>query len=236
MDDDEAQEYLDHMASGLANADGLEVGFPICNVPSYQAELAARQVRSRRSAQVKTLLARYQIDPARLMLDAGFAPDPWQVALLRSADARVLILCARQVGKSTAVSMLALHTALTQPGSTTTIVAPVEEQANELVQSAQADANDIRQSAQIEADEMRAAADGEATEMRTLAQREADEMRQSAESEAEEISTTARREADELTSTTEREVQKKRSAVDHEIAEKRASERPTQPKPGTPTR
>jgi len=43
------------------------------------------------------------------------------------------MLCSRQVGKSQTVSILALKTALTQPGSTTVIVAPVEEQANELL-------------------------------------------------------------------------------------------------------
>ncbi len=75
----------------------------------------------------------WKADPARLMADAGFQPDPWQAALLRSTDPRVLMLCSRQVGKSQSVSILALKTALTQPGSTTVIVAPVEEQANELL-------------------------------------------------------------------------------------------------------
>jgi hypothetical protein len=67
------------------------------------------------------------------MRDAGFAPDPWQRDLLRSTDPRVLMLCARQVGKSLSVSLLALHTAITQPGSTITVVAPVEDQSNELL-------------------------------------------------------------------------------------------------------
>ena len=75
----------------------------------------------------------YRSDPARLMADAGFAPDPWQVDLLRSADRRVLLLCSRQVGKSTSTAMLALKTALLEPGSTTVVVAPVAEQANELL-------------------------------------------------------------------------------------------------------
>lgn len=78
-------------------------------------------------------LERYRADPAALMVDAGFAPDPWQAALLRSTDPRVLMLCARQVGKSQTTALLALHTALTRPGSTVTLVAPVEEQANELL-------------------------------------------------------------------------------------------------------
>jgi hypothetical protein len=44
-----------------------------------------------------------------------------------------MMTCSRQVGKSQSVAFLALSTALTQPGSTTVVVAPVEEQANELL-------------------------------------------------------------------------------------------------------
>ncbi len=89
------------------------------------------------------ILDRYRRDPAALMRDAGMTPDPWQVALLRSADPRVLMLCARQVGKSSVVSILALKTALTQPGTTTTLVAPVEEQATELLRKVMAAYNAI---------------------------------------------------------------------------------------------
>jgi len=78
-------------------------------------------------------LAIYRTDPARLMIDAGLAPDPWQCELLRSDARRALLCCARQVGKSTVTAILALSTALSQPGSTTIIAAPVEEQANELL-------------------------------------------------------------------------------------------------------
>ena len=78
-------------------------------------------------------MARYTADPTRLMVDAGFTPDPWQREFLTGSDLWNLILCARQVGKSLAVSMLALHTALTRPNSTTVIVAPIEPQANELL-------------------------------------------------------------------------------------------------------
>lgn len=67
------------------------------------------------------------------MLDAGFTPDPWQRDLLTSAELWNLILCARQVGKSLAVSMLALHTALTRDNSTVVVIAPIEPQANELL-------------------------------------------------------------------------------------------------------
>jgi tRNA(Met) C34 N-acetyltransferase TmcA len=77
------------------------------------------------------------------MRDAGFAPDPWQEKLLQSDAQRALLLCARQVGKSTATSIRALKTALTQPGSTTVIVAPVEEQSKELLRKVLAAFNNI---------------------------------------------------------------------------------------------
>lgn len=75
----------------------------------------------------------YRHDPARLMVDAGYRPDPWQADFLRSADRMNLILCARQVGKSTTVAVVALHTAFTKPGSTTIIIAPIQPQASELL-------------------------------------------------------------------------------------------------------
>lgn len=78
-------------------------------------------------------VARYRLDPTALMRDAGFSPDPWQADFLTSYEAWNLMLCARQVGKSLVVSVLALCTALTRPDSTTVVVAPIEPQANELL-------------------------------------------------------------------------------------------------------
>ncbi|HEV3436452.1 MAG TPA: terminase family protein [Gemmata sp.] len=78
-------------------------------------------------------LAAYRDDPTLIMRDAGFIPDPWQANLLQSNDPRILICAARQVGKSRAVSFLALQTILTKPRSTVIIVAPVAEQSNELL-------------------------------------------------------------------------------------------------------
>jgi hypothetical protein len=67
------------------------------------------------------------------MVDAGFDPDPWQREFLSARDQMNLILCARQVGKSLAVSMLALHACLTRPGGLTVIVAQREKQAAEML-------------------------------------------------------------------------------------------------------
>jgi hypothetical protein len=45
------------------------------------------------------------------MVDLGYEPDDWQTRLLRSQSKRVLLLCGRQLGKSTVVAIKALHTA-----------------------------------------------------------------------------------------------------------------------------
>ena len=58
--------------------------------------------------------------------------DPWQERLLRSNSTRVLLNCSRQSGKSTMAGIIALHQALTSPGSLTLILAPAERQAKEL--------------------------------------------------------------------------------------------------------
>jgi hypothetical protein len=62
----------------------------------------------------------------------GIVPDPWQERLLSSDASRVLLNCSRQSGKSTMAGMVALHKALTAPGSLTLILAPAERQAKEL--------------------------------------------------------------------------------------------------------
>ena len=71
------------------------------------------------------------LDPVLLMHQAGLTPDPWQRELLSSDAQRKLLLCARQVGKSTVVAAKALHVALYQPGSLTLIVTPSERQSRE---------------------------------------------------------------------------------------------------------
>jgi hypothetical protein len=48
------------------------------------------------------------IDPSLIMHDLGMVPDPWQSRLLRSGSNRVLLLCSRQLGKSTATACLAI--------------------------------------------------------------------------------------------------------------------------------
>jgi hypothetical protein len=92
--------------------------------------LAARHDRLRAA---DDRLDRYRADPAEMMLDAGFVPDAWQAEFLRARDPYNLMLCARQVGKSLAVSMLALKTALMAPDTTTIVIAQRQDQAAELL-------------------------------------------------------------------------------------------------------
>src|SRR4051794_38009844 len=73
-----------------------------------------------------------ELDPALLMHVLGLPPDPWQAAVLRAADDRLLLLCARQAGKSTVTAALGLHTALFQPGSLVLLLSPTQRQSGEL--------------------------------------------------------------------------------------------------------
>ena len=72
------------------------------------------------------------LDPVRLAERAGLVPDPWQAQVLRSTAPRVLLNCSRQSGKSTVSAVLAMHTALYQPGSLTLLLSPSERQSKEL--------------------------------------------------------------------------------------------------------
>lgn len=80
---------------------------------------------------IASLLA-LALDPARLMRAAGLDPDPWQRSLLRCRDRRVLLNCSRQSGKSTVVSIMALHTALFVPRSLTLLLSPSQRQSGEI--------------------------------------------------------------------------------------------------------
>jgi hypothetical protein len=64
--------------------------------------------------------------------DLGIIPDLWQDRLLRSDAPRVLLNCCRQSGKSTMAALLALHRALTVPGSLVLCLAPALRQSQEL--------------------------------------------------------------------------------------------------------
>ncbi len=72
------------------------------------------------------------LDPVILARRAGVAPDPWQADLLRAADRQLLMLCARQCGKSTVSALLAVHTALYQAPALVLVLSPSLRQSQEL--------------------------------------------------------------------------------------------------------
>jgi hypothetical protein len=79
-----------------------------------------------------TVLDRVRTDPARILVEAGLPPDPWQEDLLRSPSQRMLLLCSRQAGKSQVSAALALHEALLRPRSLVLLLSPTERQSGEL--------------------------------------------------------------------------------------------------------
>jgi hypothetical protein len=73
------------------------------------------------------------LDPAAMMAALRFDPELWQVRVMRSTGALVLLLCARQAGKSTTDAALAPHTVLYGPESLVLLVSPSLRQSGELL-------------------------------------------------------------------------------------------------------
>lgn len=63
----------------------------------------------------------------------AFDPEPWQEGLLRTTSRRVLVRCARQVGKTTTTSVKALHRALYEPGALVLVISPSQRQSDEVM-------------------------------------------------------------------------------------------------------
>jgi hypothetical protein len=76
---------------------------------------------------------RFWADPARLLADAGYGPDPWQADVLRADDPRVLLCCSRQSGKTTVAAALALRAALLEPESLVLVLSPTLRQSGEIL-------------------------------------------------------------------------------------------------------
>jgi cytochrome c-type biogenesis protein CcmE len=74
--------------------------------------------------------------PVEFAVSLGIVPDDWQVEVLASEHPRKILCCGRQTGKSTVAAILAIHRALTRPGSTVLVVAPGERQAKLLFSKA----------------------------------------------------------------------------------------------------
>ncbi len=77
------------------------------------------------------------LDPVRLAGRAGVEPDPWQADLLRSRARQMLLLCARQSGKSTVSGLLAVDEAVYRPPALVLLLAPALRQSQELFRKVQ---------------------------------------------------------------------------------------------------
>ena len=82
-----------------------------------------------RAAWFKAVL---QKDPSQIMKRARLAPDPWQERVLGSTMAQILLLCSRQVGKSTVAGALAVRAAIVQPGTLILVLSPSVRHLTEL--------------------------------------------------------------------------------------------------------
>jgi len=72
------------------------------------------------------------LDPVVLANRAGINPDPWQAKLLRSSALQLLLLCARQAGKSTISALIAVNEALHRAPALVLLLAPALRQSQEL--------------------------------------------------------------------------------------------------------
>ncbi|MGO4440322.1 terminase large subunit domain-containing protein [Rhizobium sp. RAF56] len=107
------------------------------NFPGYsKAEIAA--IRSKLVVGGRTRLdleaiSAYMLVPSYFAIATGLDPAWWQAALLDCYDRRVGCLAARQSGKSLVTARKATCFALTNPGSTSLIIAPTLRQSSELL-------------------------------------------------------------------------------------------------------
>jgi hypothetical protein len=72
------------------------------------------------------------LDPVAFARSVGFEPDAWQVDALRSNASRQIYNTSRQSGKSTVAGILAVHTALFEPGALVLLLSPTQRQSGEL--------------------------------------------------------------------------------------------------------
>jgi hypothetical protein len=105
------------------------VSFP--TIDALERDL--RRLEARYPASMLTAVPDY---PVEFAVSLGITPDDWQVEVLASEHPRKILCCGRQTGKSTVGAVLAVHKALTQPGSVVLVVAPGERQAKLLFSKA----------------------------------------------------------------------------------------------------
>ena len=95
-----------------------------------------KEIRRVRDTVSTRLTTEVPDDPVEFARSVDLDPDPWQQEVITSTHPRKILCCGRQTGKSTVGAVLAVHKALTQPGSTVLVVAPGERQAKLLFSKA----------------------------------------------------------------------------------------------------
>jgi phage terminase large subunit-like protein len=65
----------------------------------------------------------------------GLELDPWQRDVLTTGKKEILMLAARQTGKSTVAALMATHQTVAHPGSLTLILSPGERQSKLLLKT-----------------------------------------------------------------------------------------------------
>ena len=86
----------------------------------------------RRPRSYDAMLDRLRAEPNAVMLAAGMTPDPWQERVLTTDASQMLLLCGRQMGKSSVSAALALSSALLVPDSPFLLLSPSDRQSAEL--------------------------------------------------------------------------------------------------------
>ncbi len=73
------------------------------------------------------------LSPVQFAAGLGFEAEPWQRELLVSTARRLVLNCARQVGKTSTVAIRALHTAVYRRDSLVLIFSPSQRQSDEML-------------------------------------------------------------------------------------------------------
>lgn len=76
------------------------------------------------------------LNPARLMVEAGMDPDPWQREAMTSEATRSLILATRQGGKSSVAACRSVWEAICRPPALVVMLSPSLRQSSELFRKA----------------------------------------------------------------------------------------------------
>jgi hypothetical protein len=105
----------------------------LTGLASYERQAAAiaRELRLLRQDTEPTP----ERSPVQLASDLGLSLDPWQSAVLTTSARDILLLAARQTGKSTVSGIMALHQAVYVPGSLVLVVSPSERQSKRLLRT-----------------------------------------------------------------------------------------------------